>query len=236
MGETDQPVSEHVKLLRKEIEEATPSSVILSSEHLSAFHLSSQALRDIKAIFPNANRTWVIYLRRQDQLALSRYAEIAKRGEIAWPDGVWRVMLAPSLDFRIVLERLHYAVEDDIIVPVSFDARKSDLITSFCEVSGVEIPDASLIETRKNTALAWGTLRTLRIVNAVPGAPGRFARRVVFSLDRRIAATRFRWMLDWPQPLSPKKKAELLKKHEESNRWVERTYWNDQRFLTDPSR
>ncbi|MGM0660605.1 MAG: hypothetical protein ACQEUH_05440 [Pseudomonadota bacterium] len=233
MGQGDRPISAHIESLRKEIEYAAPSKVILSSEHLSGFSLSSQVFRDIKRMFPNAKRTWIIYLRRQDHLALSRYAENVKTGKIAWPDGLWRELLAPSLNFRIVLERLHYAVGDDAIIPVSFDARKADLITSFCEACGINTPDGSLNRTRENTALAKGTLRTLRMVNAIPGSPGRFARRVVFSLNRLISGTRFRWVLDWPEPLSPKEKADLLKKHEDTNRWVETTYWNDQKFLTD---
>lgn len=233
MGQSDQPVSEHIEALRKEIEETRPWTVILSSEHLSLFNNSSQVFRDIKTMFPRATRTWVIYLRRQDHLAMSRYAENVKTGKIKWPDGLWRGVLAPGLDFRLVLERLHYAVGDDAIIPVSFDARKADLVTSFCEASGIRTLDTALNETRKNTALAWGTLRTLRMVNAIPGSPGRFIRRVVFSLDRRISATRFRWLLDWPEPLSPTKKVELLRKHEDSNRWVERTYWNNRSYLTD---
>lgn len=233
MGKEDHAISDHMASLRKEIEDTGPSTVILSSEHLSGFNLSSQVFRDIQRIFPYADRAWIIYLRRQDHLAVSRYAENVKTGNIAWPDGLWRELLAPSLNFRIVLERLHYAVGDDAIIPVSFDARKADLITSFCEACGINTPDASLNETRENTALAWATLRTLRFANAIPGSPGRFARRVVFSLNRRISGTRFRWVLDWPEPLSPKEMADLLKKHEDTNRWVETTYWNDQKFLTD---
>jgi hypothetical protein len=233
MGHGDHALSDHIEALRKEIDDAAPSTVILSSEHLSGFNLSSQVFGDIQRIFPDAERTWIIYLRRQDHLALSRYAENVKTGKIAWPDGLWRELLAPSLNFRIVLERLHYAVGDDRIIPVSFDARKADLVDSFCEASGIDTPKASVNETRKNAALAWGTLRTLRMVNAIPGQPGRFARRIVFSSDRRMSGTRFRWLLDWAAPLSPHKRHQLMNKHEDANRWVERTYWNDQRFLTD---
>lgn len=235
-GVSDQPISEHIELLQEEIEAAAPSRVILSAEHLCNPNHSSQVFQDIKNIFPKAKCTWIIYLRRQDHFALSLYAQSVKMGQMAWPDGLWRVMLSRSLNFRIELERLHYAVGGDTIVPVSFDARKADLITSFCEVSGINMPNSCLNQVRENTSPAWGTLRTLRMVNAIPGSSGRFARRVVSSLDRRISATRLRWLLDWSEPLSPKDKAELLKKYQDSNRWVERTYWNDQRFLTETSR
>lgn len=235
MGETDQPLSVHIEPLRQEVKDAAPSVVILSSEHLCGANLPPNVLQDIKQIFPSADRTWIIYLRRQDRLAMSRYAENIKTGKVAWPSGIRSRISVPSLDFKMVIQRLQHTVGDDKLVPVSFDASKAKLIQSFCETAGIAAPDGRLADIRENTGLPWGTLQALRLANAIPGLAGRFSRRKIFSLYRRIAATSFSWMLDWPAPLSPAKQAEVLKTFEDSNRWVETTFWNDERFLTGRS-
>jgi len=232
IDEEDRTALSRIEALQSEIHDASPSTVILSSEVLSRENLSSQVFRDIQTIFPDASRTWVIYLRRQDQLAMSRYAEGIKVGLVAWPDGVRHTLQPSYLDHRLRLERLQYAVGHDMIVPVSFDAAKTRLMASFFEAAGLEMTGTLPSARHANASLPWGTLQLLRLANALPGSGKRFARRAVYALNRRISPTRARRMLDWSKPLSPRQAADVCKRYESSNLWVEDTFWNECRFLT----
>lgn len=218
--------------MRNEIEEAKPHSVIISSEVLAREYLSSQVFRDLQNIFPKAERVWVAYLRKQDDLAMSRYAEHIKVGILSWPDGIRHVTRPEYLDHRLRLERLTYAVGDDRIVPVSFDARKRDLTESFFEAGGLTPPEPMPQATRDNTSLPWRTLYFLRYANALPGPLRRFARRVVRGLSRRIGGSKARRLLDAKRPLTQSQAQEVRKRFAASNRWVEETYWGGASLLT----
>jgi len=206
--------------------------VVISSEVLSRANLSSQVFRDIQDIFPNASRSWIIYLRRQDRLAVSRYAHDIKRGRVAWPDNMRNVLRATYLDHRLRLERLHYAVGDDLVIPVPFDDKDNGLIEGFARAAGMPMDGTVFPETRDNESLPWGTLYLLRVAHTLPGPLRRFARRGVFFLGRRIVKTRARRILDWPGPLASERAAEVRKQYEASNPWVEDTYREGRRFLT----
>jgi len=110
IDDNDQAAFFHIEALRTEIHEAAPTTVIISSEVLSREYLSSQVFRDIQRIFPEASRTWMIYLRRQDRLAMSRYAEGIKTGVVAWPDNIRHTLQPINLDHRLRLERLQHGV------------------------------------------------------------------------------------------------------------------------------
>ena len=232
IDDKDQTASAHVEALRTEIHEAAPKTVILSSEVLSREYLSSQVFRDIQEIFPEASRTWVIYLRRQDRLAVSRYAEGIKAGIIAWPDNIRHTLQPINLDHRLRLERLQHAVGYDMIVPVCFDATKDRLMASFFEAGNLEWTSAYPMAQHANASFPWGTLQLLRIANAMPGSAKHFTRRAIHALTRRISATQAHRMLEWSDPLSLQKAAEIRKRYEASNRWVEDKFWNERRFLT----
>ena len=219
-----------------EIEASKPHTIIISSEVLAREYLSSQVSRELQGIFPEAERIWVAYLRRQDDLAMSRYAEHIKVGILSWPDGIRHVTRPEYLDHRLRLERLTYALGDDKIVPVSFDARKRDLMESFFEAGGLTPPEPMPHATRDNTSLPWRTLYFLRYANALPGPLRRFAIRVIRGVSRRIEGSRRRYLLDAKRPLKPRQAEELRKRFAVSNRWVEETYWGGAKFLTsDPS-
>ncbi len=233
IDDEDRTALSRIAALQSEIRDASPSTVILSSEVLSRENLSSQVFRDIQRIFPDASRTWIIYLRRQDELAMSRYAEAIKIGLVAWPDGVRHTIQPIYLDHRLRLERLQHAVGHDMIVPVSFDAAKTRLMDSFFEAAGLEMVGPQPKARHANVSLPWGTLQLLRIANALPGSGKPFARKTVYALNRRISPSRARRILEWSKPLSPREAAEVCKKYDASNHWVEDTYWNGCRFLTE---
>ena len=232
IDDNDQAAFFHIEALRTEIHEAAPTTVIISSEVLSREYLSSQVFRDIQRIFPEASRTWMIYLRRQDRLAMSRYAEGIKTGVVAWPDNIRHTLQPINLDHRLRLERLQHAVGHDTIVPVPFDATKNRLMASFFEAADLEMMVAPPMAQHANASLPWGTLQLLRIANSMPGSAKHFTRRVVRALTRRISATRASRMLDWSEPLSSQQASDVRKRYEASNRWVEEKFWNDRRFFT----
>ena len=218
--------------LRTEINEAAPTTVIISSEILSREYLSSQVFRDIQRLFPEASRTWLVYLRRQDRLVISQYAEGIKVGMVAWPDGIRHMLQPIYLDHRLRLERLQHAVGQDTILPVSFDATKNNLMASFFDSANLELTAELPMARHVNASLPWGTLQLLRVANAMPGSAKFFARRVVYAVNRRISKTRVHRILSWSKPLSSQKAADVLKRYESSNRWVEETFWNEHRYLT----
>jgi hypothetical protein len=231
-GEAPPPTSEIVSELKTEIEEAEPQSVIISSEVLAREYLSSQVYRDLQSIFPKADRVWVAYLRKQDDLAMSRYAEHIKVGILSWPDDIQHVARPENLDHRLRLERLAYAVGDDKIIPVSFDGRKRDLMNSFFEAAGVTPPEPTLQATRDNSSLPWRTLYFLRHANAMPGPLRRIARRAIRGLSRRIEGSKARGLLNAKRPLTERQAKEIRDRYAASNRWVEETYRGGASLLT----
>jgi hypothetical protein len=218
--------------LRNEIQDSNPHSVIISSEVLAREYLSSQVYRDLQRIFPNAERVWVAYLRKQDDLVMSRYAEHIKVGILSWPDNIRHVTRPEYLDHRLRLERLAYAVGDDKIVPVSFDAHKRDLMQSFFEACGVTPTEPMPHATRDNTSLPWRTLYFLRYANALPGPLRRFACRAIRGISRRIEGSNAHRILDARRPLTKQQAEEIRKRYAASNLWVEETYWDGASLLT----
>lgn len=233
LDEYDQPASEHILSLRDEISGAHPDTVILSSEVLSREYLSSQVFSDLRKIFPSAQKTWIVYLRRQDSLAMSRYAEHIKMGLLSWPDSIRHILRSDFLDHRLRLERLKHAVGDDEIVPVSFDAQKSRLMLSFFEASQLEHPNPLPESPKENVSLPWTTLYCLRVNNAFPAPVRRVGRRLILGASQRIFGTRAGHFISRAPPLSSKKSAEILYRYNASNRWVETTYWKGIRHLTN---
>jgi len=231
-GEAPPQHSKIISELRAEIQEAEPHSIIISSEILAREYLSSQVYRDLQSIFPKAERVWVAYLRKQDDLAMSRYAEHIKVGILSWPDGIRHVTRPENLDHRLRLERLAYAVGDDKIMPVSFDARKRDLMDSFFEAGGITPPEPTPEATRDNTSLPWRTLYFLRYANAMPGPLRRISRRAIRGLSRRVEGSKARGMLNAKHPLTEHQAKEIRNRYAASNRWVEETYWDGASLLT----
>ena len=224
LGESKIPASYHVSGLKKEISEARPHTIVLSSEVLSREYLSSQVFRDLQAMFPNAKREWIIFLRRQDKLAASRYAEMIKVGILKWPDGIRSVILPYYLDHRLRLERLRYAVKSDRILAISFEDVQPNVVDGFlrnCKLPSVLQPNTS---RRLNESYPWGVLHMLRLANALPPRVGSLARRGILSLGLRLARTQLRALVNWGYPLSEEKANWILGQYASSNRWVEEQY------------
>lgn len=233
IGEKDLPVDTHLDALKDEITAGQPKEIILSSEVLSREYLSAQVFHDLKQVFPHAERRWIVYLRRQDGLAASRYAEHIKVGILSWPDGFRHILRSDYLDHRLRLEKLQAAVGSDMIIPVCFDTQKHRLVESFFDACGVDIPSDLVNTGIMNPALPWATLHCLRVVNALPGAAHRFCRRVILGLSRRITSWMGHGMLNTPKPFTRDQSGELLRSYAVSNRWVEDTYWDGARYLTE---
>ena len=218
--------------LKHEIDEANPHSIIISSEELARPYYSAEVLHDLKRIFPKAQRVWVVYVRSQDDLVLSHYAQRLRTGMLSWPDSIRHVMLPELLDHRLRLERLAYAVGEDKIVPVSFAARQGDLIESFFEAGGITRPSPLPWTSRANKSLPWRTLYCLRYANALPSPLRWRVRRIIVEWSRRIEGSRLRRLLDAKLPLTQQEAENLRTRYEASNRWVEETYWGGTRDLT----
>lgn len=221
---------EAVVQIKREILSTNPELVVISSEHLSLFSTSPAALSYLRNAFPEAKRTWVLYLRRQNEFAVSSYAERIKGGKISWPDSI-HTRMEKNLDYKELIGRVQMGIGEDRLVVVSFDREKGKLVSSFFREINID-PSDMQIESVRNKQMPWGTLNLLRIANAIPCRMGKEARRVILFLDRFFRGTAAYKLIEWRPPLSLKQQEDLLKHYEIPNRWVEEKFWNGEHILT----
>ncbi len=236
IGESPHLLEAQLTALGEEIVAAGPQVVVLSSEILSREYLSAAPFEVIRSLFPHAQREWVIFLRRQADVLASRYAEMIKTRDIAWPHGIELVDSPFYLDHRLRLEKLRYAVQDDEVRVLSFDSQKSRVIDAFFETCGLAVTAGSEAKIyHRNPSLPWGTLHVLRLTNRLPRPLERYARSLALLIGRALADTPAGFLVSWGQPLSTRARARIAQRYRAGNRWVEEEFFGGDLVL-DPDR
>jgi len=220
--------------LKHEIANNSPQTIIISSEILSREYLSSEPFEYIRTLFPHAKREWIIALRGQADVLTSRYAELIKTRKIAWPQGIEMIDSPLYLDHRLRLEKLRYAVKDDPIKVLSYDAEKSRLLEAFFEIAQLGVPESTSTYHR-NTSLPWGALHILRLTNNMPTFSQRYVRGLVSLIAKRLAKSRASFLVSWGYPLSKLQRETMTRQYRSSNRWVEKKYFDGRRLLNPDS-
>lgn len=223
---------EYVEALREEIDSTKPNIVIISSEAMSREYISLDFLGSLQRIFHNAERCWVLFLRRQDELVLSRYYETIKVGSTAYPVGIEKVNKKEILDHKVRIEKLENSTFPDKIIPVSFDC-SNDLIESFADVCGFDTNNCSVSGKKKNKSPPWGVIQIVRVLNTLPYILNRPFRRMAVRLGRRLPYTSSQKLFTWGKPMTDPELSKLLKGYEDSNRWVEEKYFDGEHVIGD---
>ena len=198
--------------------------VILSSEVLARGKLPADVFAEARALFPRANVRWLFYVRRQDELLLSLYAEGIKERLIAWPRGIAFYDTSAFLDHRMRYEKLRSAVADDPILVASFDDEKRELIPAFLRRLGVPPHVISETKVHANPSLPWSVLHVLRVTNALPKPLARLAGGLV-----RAAAG---ILPQREKPLTADERQDVRRRYADSNLWIERSFFEGRAVLT----
>lgn len=217
-------VARHADELRAEIAKAQPAALLLSSEMLARPNLGPEPFARLRALFPSAGRSWLHYLRRQEDLLASLYAEGVKRGTLAWPTGIWDLDRPERLDHRFRIETLQSCVGDDRVIVKSFETARGDLVGSLLAELGVTV-DASFADVpNANQSLPLGTVQALRYANALPGSAGKRARSLTRQIARGLSALGLNRRRTG-SILDADARARIRAKYADSNAEVERTYF-----------
>ncbi len=138
---------------------------IISSEHLQSKLVSVDEIRELQFFLqPLFDRISVLcYLRRQDQLAMSRYSEVLRAGHVFRSPlpavgGRPKGKLPPYYDFEALLNRWSDAFGEEHIKPRIYsreDLVGGDVIHDFIHALGLQLPESNQLECGEtNVALS----------------------------------------------------------------------------------
>lgn len=210
--------------LRAELAERPVERIVLSSEVLARGKLSADVFAQVRALFPRAKVTWLFYVRRQDDLLLSLYAEGIKERLIAWPQGIGFYDTPAFLDHRLRYEKLRGAVPEDQIHVASFDEEKRALIPAFLRRLDLSPDTISETAVHANRSLPWSVLGILRVTNALPKPLARLAGGLVRSAAGVLPQK--------AKPLTAGERQDVRARYADSNLWIERTFFEGRAVLT----
>jgi hypothetical protein len=214
----------YVEALRDEIAATTPRCILISSEALAGQKVDAVTFRRLADLFPKAERSWLAYLRRQEDLIISIFSEIVKNGKLAWPEDVRSVEARGSFDHLKRLEKWQRFAGTDPLVVRSFELERSRLPASVIEVLGGD-PAADFIEVRpRNVTPPRLTIQLLRLANRVPGPLGAMLRRYAWAPASRLQ----RWGVDLKRTgslLSETERRQIRDRYRAQNRQVEERYF-----------
>ena len=218
---------EHTAALHREIVDNQPAKIVISSEVLSRYNFNSNVFLGLQKVFPAADRRWIVYLRRQDDLLESKYQEEIKGGKLAWPQRIDNFFLDEYSDHYIFMDRLQKIVGSDILYSVLFDKYKRYLLRSFLDLIDVAQTVEMVERPRENERLPWRVAALLRYANSLPRGVARPTARGV----RRAAHLAERWgiasWLDGRGPLSETDRQDIMARYARSNRELCRRYFTE---------
>lgn len=178
---------EILSALEREVADAKPDLVLMSSEYLSRDSLTQENLGTLRSAL-RSDPIFLFYLRSQDEFALSRYAERIKQGILGYPQSIWDC--TELLDYQKFLGRFELVFGRDSIVVRSFaDARRSGLVDDFASaIRKPGIAKLSKPDTGANQRYCWLHLALLRHANPHPTLRRLLTHRHVTRFMRQGAA------------------------------------------------
>lgn len=216
---------EQIFNIHAEIAEHSPSVVVLSSEVFARPSVNPAAFAAIRDAFAEMDRQWIVYLRRQDDLLVSLYAEYVKRDKLRWPRQITDLDQPKLLDHHARLQRFESMLGGDPLIVRSFELDRKHLVGSFLALIGAQ-GDPGLYRDvgTANESLPLWILRALRYANALPRPVQPTSRRLVMALNRRLAGIGL-VRGKAAQALDPMQRARIRARYAESNTLVERDYF-----------
>ena len=173
-------------------------------------------LRVVRSMFPNAQILVLLFLRRQDTLLVSHYAERLKKGGVKT---IKELRSDLHLDHLQRIEYILNEIEESRICLFPFELCKGSLETSV--ISFLELGmQHEAKSTPLNTSLASGALRILSATNRLP-------RWIGDRLRQRInwAARKYPEIFKGKVPISENVSQEVMAQYATSNRLIETLFW-----------
>lgn len=181
----------------------------------------------------------IVYLRRQDQYMMSLYRQkVARRKnegcQKTWEEFITHISGVRQLDYFKKLERIRKVLGRDAMIVCRYERGSfynNDLYADFLHRIGLELTDGYKIEVQQtNKSLLGNTVEMKRILNGIPdfNSDDDFVIREILYAGSEISKNRV------GAELFSKEEAEaFLKKYEQSNERVARTYFGDGKPLFD---
>ena len=142
--------------------EKKSGTFVVSSEHLQSKLMSLDEVRELQLFLQPLfdSISVVCYLRRQDQLAMSRYSEVLRAGHVFQSPipvvgGRKNGKLPPYYDFEALLNRWSDAFGEEHIKPRIYSREEllgGDVIHDFIHTLGLQLPESVQLECGETNA------------------------------------------------------------------------------------
>jgi len=198
--------------------------ILLSSEMLSRKCVTGDQLQEIRQSFRNNRFSIIVYLRRQDALLQSMYAERVKRGLLAAPDTIHDIDVC--LDFHKFIRKYSAVFGENAITIRIYEHASHGIFMDFLEALGASFDSEYVLpERRRNERLPWLYVELLRRANTT--ALGR--KIAVHPLIRQTAIKMrqlFPNAMDRPEPITAAEREILIQTYKESNTRLAQEFLN----------
>jgi len=212
-------------------------TVLLSNEHCHSRLRSEDSIRRLKELLDSACSEYkiVVYLRRQDDLAISRYSTALRTGSTdraILPD-IESITPGGYFDYEALLRRWGAVFGADTVVPRLFGREHlvdGDLIADFRVTCGLEALSAPGERVSNNPSLRPAAQEFLLQYNAMKGRWPEAQHLIARALSKHFAG---------PGRLPSRAAAQrFMQAFEAGNDWVRATYFPERErlFATDFSR
>jgi hypothetical protein len=198
------------------------SRVLLSSEMISRSSVTEEQLQEIRNSFGKNRVSIIVYLRKQDTMLQSMYAERVKRGLLVAPDTIFDI--EGSLDYHAFIVKFANVFGKQAITIRIFEHAVQNIYMDLIGALGASTEaEYAIPDRRRNERLPWSYIELLRHANATT-----LGRKIVLhSLMRRLALSMRRLLpnlMDRPGPLKNSERASLIQAYTESNRRLAQEY------------
>ncbi len=174
----------------------------------------------------------IVYLRRQDELALSYISQKIKSGKNRLQEWSWEQYLENDstvvMNYDIQLDKIEEVVgRENLIIRIyekgQFKGEEGNLYSDFLDIFGLKLKDYKMEKEYRNVSLTYNGQEIKRIVNEVEAFDEenrKFIRNMAIkSLGNGVREEQYSF-------LSYEERKQFLDKYEEGNAYVARKYFN----------
>jgi len=234
-----------------EIDQTTSSSIIISSEEFS--RLTHNQIQKLAQAFMKYNVTIIVYLRRQDQLLQSIWAQTVKDGKQkrsfdAWLEKSVFKYIGDDPIYKNARHKLNYALatkewaeafgENNIRVRV-YDKSIKNILKDF--LTACDMQDTSWVPdpARNNVSPSIKTLETIRLIsnslNSLPKNVKHDTTYVTLFQSIRDQANALGWNTEKLNLITPEIYSQIMEPLTESNNQVAQKYLGRDTLFVDDS-